>query len=131
MLASLRQAFLMPFWMAQVVSQEKFFARNPVIGNRWLNEHGLHTARVVAAYRLSQARRRRLARLIPADDCRRLDRDGFIVKRDFLPAGTFAALAEQVPYRPPPGGEMVEGDPPPRHIALDPCVLDRMPAARR
>ncbi len=86
MLSSLRQAFLMPFWMAQVFSQEKFFARNPIIGNLWLNEHGLHTARVAAAYRLSQARRRRLARLIPEEDRRRLDRDGFIVKRDFLPA---------------------------------------------
>ena len=50
--SSLRQALLMPFWMAQVFSQEKFFARNPVIGNRWLNEHGLHTARVAVAYRL-------------------------------------------------------------------------------
>ena len=36
----------MPFWLAQVFTQEKFFARNPVIGNRWLNERGLHTARV-------------------------------------------------------------------------------------
>ena len=32
----------MPFWLAQVLSQEKFFARNPVIGSRWLNERGLH-----------------------------------------------------------------------------------------
>ena len=41
-----RQALLMPFWLAQVFTQEKFFARNPIIGNRWLNERGLHTARV-------------------------------------------------------------------------------------
>src|SRR4051794_30762535 len=128
--SSLRQAFLMPFWMAQVLSQEKFFARNPVIGNRWLNEHGLHTARVVAAYRLSQARRRRLARLIPQDDRRRLDRDGFVVKRDFLPPGLFAALAAQARDLRAPAREMVEGDTVTRHIALDPCVLDRMPAAR-
>ena len=130
MLSSLRQAFLIPFWMAQIVSQEKFFARNPVIGNRWLNEHGLHTARVAAAWRLSQARRRRLARLIPEEDRRRLDRDGFVVKRDFLPAGIFAALAAQARELRASAREMVEGDTVTRHIALDPGVLDRIPAAR-
>ncbi|HEX2150961.1 MAG TPA: phytanoyl-CoA dioxygenase family protein [Stellaceae bacterium] len=130
MASSLRQAFLMPFWMAQVFSQEKFFARNPVIGNRWLNEHGLHTARVTAAYRLSQARRRRLARLIPEDDRRRFDRDGFVVKRDFLPAHIFEALASQSRDLRAPAREMVEGDTVTRHIALDPGVLDRMPAAQ-
>ena len=45
----LRQTLLMPLWLAQVFTQEKFFARNPIIGNRWLNEHGLHTARVAIA----------------------------------------------------------------------------------
>ncbi len=130
MLSSLRQAFLMPFWMAQVFSQEKFFARNPVIGNLWLNEHGLHTARVAAAYRLSQARRRRLARLIPEEDRRRLDCDGFIVKRDFLPAHIFEALAAQVRALRAPAREMAEGDTITRHIALDPSVLDRVPAAQ-
>ncbi len=50
-----RQALLMPFWLAQVFTQEKFFARNPIIGNRWLNEHGLHTARVVGACWLAGA----------------------------------------------------------------------------
>ena len=128
--SSLRQAFLMPFWMAQVLSQEKFFARNPVIGNRWLNEHGLHTARVAAAYRFSQARRRRLARLIPEDDRRRLDRDGFIVKRDFLPTDIFERLVAQARDLRAPAREMIEGDTVTRHIALDPRVLDRMPAAR-
>jgi hypothetical protein len=128
--SALRQAFLMPFWMAQVFSQEKFFARNPVIGNRWLNEHGLHTARVAAAYRLSQTRRRRLARLIPEDDRRRLDRDGFVIKREFLPADIFEALAAQTRALRAPAREMAEGDTITRHIALDPGVLDRVPAAR-
>ena len=45
-----RRTLLMPFWLAQVLSQEKFFARNPVIGSRWLNEHGLHTARAEVAH---------------------------------------------------------------------------------
>jgi hypothetical protein len=125
-----RQTLLMPFWLAQVCTQEKFFARNPVIGNRWLNEHGLHTARVAAACRLATARRRRLAPLISLEDQEQLDRDGFIVKRDFLPPDVFAELVAQVRALRAPAREMVEGDTLTRHIALDPAVLDRVPAAR-
>ncbi|MGH7111719.1 MAG: hypothetical protein ACREFK_14980, partial [Stellaceae bacterium] len=77
-LSRARQAVLMPFWLAQVFSQEKFFARNPVIGNPWLNEHGLHTARLKLAHRLAEARRRRLAPLIPAEDRQSFARDGFV-----------------------------------------------------
>ena len=127
----LRQTLLMPLWLAQVFSQEKFFARNPVIGNRWLNEHGLHAARVAAAWRLAEARRRRLARLIPAEDRRQLDSDGFIIKRDFLPPDVFADLVAQVRDLRAPAREITEGDTITRHIALDPAALDRVPAARR
>ncbi len=125
-----RNAALMPFWLAQVFTQEKFFARNRVIGNRWLNEHGLHTARVRVACRLAESRRRRLARLIPQEDRLRFDRDGFIVKRDFLPSAVFADLVSQIRRLRAPAREMIEGDTVTRHIALDPAVLDRVPAAR-
>jgi hypothetical protein len=130
MASLLGQSLLMPFWLAQVFTQEKFFARNPVIGNRWLNERGLHTARVAAAWRLAQARRRRLAHLISSEDRRQLDRDGFIVKREFLPPQVFADLVAQVRALRAPAREMIEGDTLTRHIALDPAVLDRVPAAR-
>jgi hypothetical protein len=125
-----RQTLLMPLWLAQVFTQEKFFARNPIIGNHWLNEHGLHTARVAAAWRLAQARRHRLARLISAEDRRQFDSDGFIVKRDFLPPKVFAGLTAQVRALRAPAREIVEGDTITRHIALDPAALDRVPAAR-
>jgi hypothetical protein len=127
----MRRTLLMPFWLAQIFSQEKFFARNPVIGSRWLNEHGLHTARVGLACRLAALRRRRLARLIPAEERQRFDRDGFVVKRDFLPPDLFAELVGQVHSLRAPAREMVEGDTVTRHIALDPAVLKRVPAARR
>jgi hypothetical protein len=125
-----RHALLMPFWLAQVFTQEKFFARNPVIGSRWLNERGLHTARVRLAGRLAESRRRRLAPLISPEDRRQLDRDGFVIKRDFLPPDVFAALVAQVRAVRAPAREMVEGDTVTRHIALDPAVLARAPAAR-
>ena len=124
-----RQAVLMPFWLTRVFSEEKFFARNPVIGSRWLNERGLHTARVAAACRLAEMRRRRLAPLINAEDRQLLDRDGFIIKRDFLPADVFADLLAQLRGLRAPAREMAEGDTITRHIALDPGVLERAPAA--
>lgn len=126
-----RHALLMPFWLAQVLTQEKFFARNPVIGSRRLNERGLHTLRVRAAYRLAAWRRRRLARLVSPEDRRLLDRDGFIVKRDFLPPDIFADLVAQVRQLRAPAREMAEGDTVTRHIALDPATLRRVPAARQ
>jgi hypothetical protein len=126
-----RRTLLTPFWLAQVLTQEKFFARNPVIGSRWLNERGLHTARVTAAHRLAGHRRRRLAQLIGAADRERLDRDGYIVKRDFLPPDLFADLTAEIRQLRAPAREMVEGDTITRHIALDPQVLQRVPAARR
>jgi hypothetical protein len=126
-----RRTLLMPFWLAQVLSQEKFFARNPVIGSRWLNEHGLHTTRAEVAHRLAARRRRKLARLIGAEDRERLDRDGFVVKRDFLPPALFADLTAEIRALRAPAREMVEGDTVTRHIALDPQVLERVPAARR
>ena len=125
-----RRTLFMPFWLAQVLTQEKFFARNPVIGSRWLNERGLHTARATVAHRLAARRRRRLARLISVEDRERLDRDGYLVKRDFLPADLFADLAGEIRALRAPAREMVEGDTVTRHIALDPQVLQRVPAAR-
>jgi phytanoyl-CoA dioxygenase PhyH len=126
-----RQALLMPFWLAQVLTQEKFFARNPVIGSRRLNKCGLHEARVAAAYRLAERRRRRLARLLAPDDRDEFDRSGFIVKRDFLPPPVFAELLAQVQELRAPAREMAEGDTVTRHIALDPATLRLVPAARQ
>jgi len=126
-----RRTLLTPFWLAQVLTQEKFFARNPVIGSRWLNERGLHTARVAAAHRLATQRRSRLARLIGTADRECIDRDGYVVKRDFLPPDLFAELTAEIRQLRAPAREMVEGDTITRHIPLDPRVLQRVPAAQR
>src|SRR5260370_40715884 len=92
-----RRTLLTPFWLAQVLAQEKFFARNPVIGSRWRNEHGLHTTRAAVAHRLATRRRHRLARRIGAAGRECPARDGYIVQRDFLPARLFSGLSAQIP----------------------------------
>ena len=127
----MRRLLLMPISLGRVLSEEKSFERNPVLGNRWLNERGLHATRVATAHKLAALRRRRLSRLITPEDRDRLDRDGFIVKRDFLPADLFAQLVAQIRALRAPAREMVEGDTITRHIALDPPVLAQVPAARQ
>jgi hypothetical protein len=122
---------LMPFWLGEVFTQRKSFERNPVLRSRWANERGLHTARVVLAHRLAAARRRAIAPRIPADDRKQFDRDGVIVKPDFLPSQTFAELVAQVRQLRDTAREMVEGDAITRRIALCPKVLAQIPAVRR
>ena len=68
MFSEMRRAAMTPVWIAQLVTGTKSFERNAVIGSRRLNEWGLHAARVTIAYRLAQARRRKLAGLVSKED---------------------------------------------------------------
>lgn len=123
-----RRALLTPLWLAQLPTAAKSFERNPLIGSRRLNRLGLHAGRVALSYRLAQARRRRLAGLISAEDRARFDRDGFVVRRDFLPDEAFAALLSQLKGYRGPLREIVEGDTLMRKIALDRRTLAAVPA---
>lgn len=119
---------LLPWWIAQLPTGAKAFCDNPVIGSPTLNRWGLHVGRVRVAAMLAAARRRRLGHMIDAADRRAFERDGFVLKRDFLPAEHFAALREQVLSHSAPAREMVQGDTVTRRIALDPGALRAMPA---
>lgn len=119
---------LLPWWIAQLPTGAKAFCDNPVIGSPTLNRWGLHVGRVRVAARLAAARRRRLRHMIDAGDRRAFERDGCVLKRDFLPAEHFAALREQVLSHSGPAREMVQGDTVTRRIALDHGALQAMPA---
>ena len=128
MLAQIGRAAMVPLWTAQLLTGTKSFERNRVIGSRRLNQRGLHVARVTLAHRVAAARRRRLAGLVSAAARDDFARDGFVVRRDFLPPARFAAVRDQVKaYR---GGlrEIAEGDTIMRKIALDRTALAAMPA---
>ena len=96
MLAQLGRAAMAPLWAAQLATGTKSFERNPVIGSRWLNERGLHTARVRLAGRIAEMRRRRLASLVSEADRAGFERDGFVIRPNFLPDAEFAELLRQV-----------------------------------
>jgi hypothetical protein len=134
MLSRLRRAaltpVLTPLWIAQVFSGTKSFERNLLIGSRRLNEWGLHTARVRLAHRLANARRKKLAHLISAEDREAFEQDGFVVRPNFLPPEQFAALLAQVKAYRGPLREIAEGDTILRKIALDSRTLAAVPALR-
>jgi hypothetical protein len=128
MLSPVRRAALTPLWIAQLLTGTKSFERNLVIGSRRLNEWGLHAVRVALAHRLASARRRKLAGLISVRDRIAFERDGFVVRPEFLPAEQFAALAAEVKAYRGPLREISEGDTIMRKIALDRWALSELPA---
>ncbi|HVC50673.1 MAG TPA: phytanoyl-CoA dioxygenase family protein [Stellaceae bacterium] len=128
MLTQIGRAAMVPLWAAQLATAAKSFERNGVIGSRRLNERGLHARRVALAYRVAEARRRHLAPMVLPDDRAAFERDGFVVRRDFLPPDAFAALTEQLKSYRGPLREIAEGDTIMRKIALAPQVLAAVPA---
>lgn len=128
MLAQIGRAAMVPLWAAQLLTGAKSFERNRLIGSCRLNEYGLHAARVSLAHRIAAARRRRLAGLVAAADREDFARDGFVIRRDFLPAAEFAALRGQVEAYRGALREIAEGDTIMRKIALAPATLAALPA---
>jgi hypothetical protein len=131
MLAQLGRAAMAPLWAAQLATGTKSFEHNPVIGSRWLNERGLHTARVRIARRIAEMRRRRLARLVSEADRAAFEQDGFVIRPNFLPDAEFAELLRQVKAYRGMLREIGEGDTILRKIALDPKTLAALPALGR
>src|SRR5438067_5524222 len=128
MLAQLGRAAMTPVWTAQLLTGTKSFERNPVIGSRWLNEHGLHTARARIAGRIAEMRRRHLAGLVSTADRAAFERDGFVIRANFLPDAEFTELLRQVKTYRGMLREIGEGDTILRKIALDPKTLMALPA---
>ena len=122
---------LFPFWLLQLATGAKSFLDNPIIGSERLNRRGLHVARLRIAHALAAMRRRRLAKRVAEEDRADFERDGLVVKHDFLPADTFAAVVAEVRTYRGPGRETVQGDPITRRIALDPISLPHMPTVSR
>jgi hypothetical protein len=119
-----------PFWTLALASGAKSFRDNRVIGSPALNRRGLHAGRVKLAHDLAWARRRRLAGRVAAMDVEAFDRDGFVLKENFLPTAAFELLRAEVLSFSAPAREMVQGDTITRRMALDGPALARMPAVK-
>jgi hypothetical protein len=126
-----RGAVLLPVWALQLLTGTKSFADNPILGSAALNRHGLHVRRLLLAHRLAAMRRRKLTARISADDRAAFERNGFLIKPDFLPAELFQELLAEVKSHRGPGRETLQGDTVTRRIALDPRTLEKLPAVRK
>lgn len=125
-----RQWVLMPWYFGQLVTAAKSFEANPVLGSPRLNEMGLHRKRVILADRLAQRRRARLARSISEEDRRAYERDGFVVRRNFLPQVVFDQLLAEIKqqrcaYEDRAWGETINR----KHI-VDGALTAKIPALR-
>jgi hypothetical protein len=123
-----RSVLLGPVWAAQLLTGAKSFMDNPLIGSRRLNARGLHTWRLRTTDALARRRRARLAPLLCAEDRAEFDRDGYVVRRGFLPRPLFDALLQQVASYRATAREQLQGDALTRRFACDRAALATMPA---
>lgn len=124
------RSLLTPWWAAQLLTGAKSFRDNPLIGSEKLNQRGLHVGRIKLARALADRRRARLAAAVDPADLAAFDRDGFVVKRDFLPSDIFVALREQILTWSGPAREMVQGDTITRRYAADRELMRAAPAMK-
>lgn len=119
-----------PLWAAAIFGPGKSFRHNPILGSPRLNEMGLHRRRVEIAAVLADRRRRALAASVPAEDREAFDRDGFLVKHDFLPPEAFARLSERLHGQLFEAREWRRGPTVTRMIPLTARTLGGVPEAR-
>ena len=127
-LSSALRWLLAPWWAIQIFTAEKSFHPNPILGSPTLNRRGFFIWRARVAHRLTHWRRRRLEHLISSPDRHAFQRDGYVIKRNFLSRELFAALAREVDSFDAKAGEFKEGDAITRRIPLSPENLRRLPA---
>ncbi len=121
---------LAPLHVAALSTGAKSFRDNPVIGSPTLNRMGLHAARVRLAHQLADRRRRRLAALVAPEDAAAFERDGFVLKPDFLAPEVFERLRQEVLAYRGPARDMLQGDAVTRRIPIDSRALERAPSLR-
>jgi len=122
------QLLLMPWWALTLATGAKSFRDHPLIGSQRLNEAGLHVARLKIAHSMAARRRSALASALAPDDLAQFNRDGFVIRRNFLPPQEFAALRTALQAWRGPAREMRQGQAITRRMALDPAILRALPA---
>jgi hypothetical protein len=125
-----RQWILMPYFFGQLFTAAKSFEANPLIGSARLNARGLHKTRVSTAYRLAERRRAKLSKFVSDQDLKAYERDGFVVRRNFLPKPVFEQLLAQIKEHRCTSQERLWGDTVNRKIIVDSTTTSKVPALR-
>lgn len=120
-----------PIWTFALFTGAKSFADNPVLGSKRLNRAGLHVWRLRAAHWIAWHRRRRLAKLIPAELREKFDRDGYIAVPNFLTEEDFRRLQTDLLNLKTECREHRQGDTITRRVPIGPKLLDAIPQLAR
>ena len=115
-------------WVTGVFGAEKSLVANPIIGNAKLNEWGLHRARVKTAERMARLRRGIMTGVSDADKAA-YNRDGFVIKENYLPDDVFKRVRDEVFDQPLPAREMRQGQTVTRMIPLSHANRTLLPEA--
>lgn len=105
----------------------KCFESHSIIGNPTLNRLGLHRYRVQKAAHLAAYRREKLAQYLTVDEVEQFQKNGFILKENFLEDPVFAALSKELLETPLATRETLQGDTVTRRMALDAESLKKLP----
>jgi hypothetical protein len=119
-----------PLDLLALVSSAKSFRDNPVLGSPAFNRAGLHIRRKLIADRIGKIRRRQLSGMISDEDRLSFERDGFLVKENFLDPATFEALRGEIVNLRAAAREAVIGDALTRLIPLDAVTLHGLPTTK-
>ncbi len=120
-----------PWWVVSLLTTANSFVDNPVLGSSFFNELGLHAKRVALAAQLTAQRRHQLEHLISAEDRAFFDKNGFVIKENFLPEADFAGLQRELLESEFEARETLQGDTVTRRIALDAVTLQNLPYTRQ
>lgn len=114
-----------------LLATSKSFESNSLLGSPVLNQLGLHRYRVQLAAQMAKQRRAVLAKHLSAADVAEFEKNGFILKENFLPEDEFAALRQELCTTPLETRETIQGDTVTRRMALDGSTLKQLPATTR
>jgi hypothetical protein len=109
----------------------KSFESHSIIGNQKLNELGLHRFRIQQAARLAEKRREKLTHFLSQEDVEQFQKNGFILKENFLPEDEFIQLSKELLETPLQTRETLQGDTVTRRMALDGDALKQLPTTEK
>lgn len=114
-----------------IVVGEKSFEKNRLLADPLLNEKGLHQQRVVWVHKLANWRRKKLIQMVDAQDAAFFEKNGYIVKENFLAEHEFAQLKDELLSTTLNTREMLQGNTVSRRMSLDAVDVKHLPMAQK
>lgn len=125
---SIWQIHMWPKWLFELVTSQKSFRGNPILGSLVLNALGLHVHRLIAAHLISRLRALMLFHKMPAASRREFHRNGFCKMEGFVPADKIEAIKKELSAFDGEARQLVEGSTIIQRIPLDDVSLAELPA---